>query len=412
VTIVDGACRSCGARPLQPVVDLGAMPLANALIKRECLDEPEERFPLHLTFCERCSLAQITESVPPEKLFGDYLYFSSFSDTMLRHCEAIAERVVRERRLSATSLVMEVASNDGYLLQFYRRAGVRVLGVEPAANIARVAENERKIPTLCAFFGSEIAAQLARDGMRADVLHANNVIAHVADLNGFVRGIATVLKEDGVAIIETPSVRDMVERLEFDTIYHEHLHYFSLASLDSLFARHGLSIVDVEHVSIHGGSLRIFVTPSTAGRPPSPAFRTMLQAEVDAGTTGPNFYRDFGARIEALKHKLTALIAELKAAGKSIAAYGASAKGSTLLNAFGIGAESLDFVVDRSSYKQGLYTPGTHLPIFAPTKLLDAKPDYLLLLTWNLESEILAQQEEYRRRGGRFIVPVPDVRIV
>jgi len=412
MTTVEMPCRSCKAHPLQSVVDLGATPLANALLTRERLDGPEERFPLHLVFCEECSLSQITESVRPEKLFGDYLYFSSVSEAMLRHWEAIATRMQRERKLGPGSLVVDVASNDGYLLQFYKRAGIGVLGIEPAANIARVAQDERSIPTICSFFGEDFAAKLARDGKRADVLHANNVLAHVADLNGFVRGIASVLNDDGVAVIETPSVRDMVDRLEFDTIYHEHLHYFSLASLEKLFARHGLSIVDVEHVPVHGGSFRVFASPSAIARKPSDAFQTMLGAEADAGTTSLAFYRDFGARIENLRSKLTTLLKELKMASQRIAGYGASAKGSTLLNAFGIGSDSLDFVVDKSPHKQGLYTPGTHLPIAAPDKLLEAMPDYVLLLTWNLEVEILAQQAEYRRRGGRFIVPVPDVRVV
>jgi SAM-dependent methyltransferase len=407
------ACRSCGSSRLPVVLDLGSTPLANALVAPEHLARSEERFPLVLAFCEECALAQITESVPPEKMFSEYLYFSSFSDTMVRHAQSIAEKLVRDRSLGSTSLVFEVASNDGYLLQFYKRAGVPVLGIEPAANVARVAESERGIPTLCEFFGRELGARLAAEGKRADALHANNVLAHVPDLNGFVHGIASVLKPDGVAVIEFPYVRDMVEGLEFDTIYHEHFSYFSLTAVRRLFLRHGLRIVDVEHLAIHGGSLRIFASPEPGAPQESAAMRGMLEAEEAAGVAGIAYYRDFSARVDRLKRNLKALLSDLKAAGRRVAAYGASAKGSTLLNTFGIGGAELAFVLDRSSYKQGRYTPGTHLPILAPAKLLEADaPDYLLLLTWNFEAEILAQQAEYRARGGRFIVPIPELRIV
>ncbi len=290
-----------------------------------------------------------------------------------------------------------------------------MLGIEPAANVARVAESERGIPTLCEFFGRDLGERLATEGKRAVVLHANNVLAHVPDLTvvGFVRGIATVLKPGGVAVIEFPYVRDMVDGLEFDTIYHEHFSYFSLTAVRRLFLRHGLRIVDVEHLTIHGGSLRIFASPESTSREESPAVHGMLEAEGAAGIAGVAYYRDFSARVDRLRQNLKALLGDLKAAGRRVAAYGASAKGSTLLNTFEIGQEQIAFVADRSSYKQGRYTPGTHLPIFPPSRLLEADaPDYLLLLTWNFEAEILAQQAEYRARGGRFIVPIPHLRIV
>ena len=407
-------CRSCEKPGLDTVLSLGETPLANALLTEKQLAEPEERYPLDLAFCASCSLVQITETVPPEKLFREYFYLSSFSDTMLRHAEGIVERLIPSRGLDENSLVVEVASNDGYLLQYYKRAGIPVLGIEPATNIARVAEEERGIPTLCEFFGAEMAEQLGAEGRRADVIHANNVLAHVADLNGFVEGFRLLLKEDGIAVIEAPYVKEMIDHREFDTIYHEHLCYFSLTALDRLFRRHGLIIRDVELLPIHGGSLRIFAgrEDGGAGDERSAAVREMLEEEARWGVDDPGFYEGFGDEVERVREDLVALLRGLKAEGKSIAAYGASAKGSTLLNYFGIGRETLSFVVDRSTVKQGQYAPGTHLPIHAPEKLLEEAPDYVLLLTWNFIEEILEQQAEYRRRGGRFIVPIPEPEIL
>ena len=407
---MNAQCRSCGGADLASVLDLGSTPLANALLSAGDLTRAEKTFPLHLVFCPACSLVQITETVPPEILFSDYLYFSSFSDTMVRHARSIARRLTEERGLGASSLVVEVASNDGYLLQHYSQSGVPVLGIEPAANIARVAE-ERGIPTLCEFFGDAVAGQLAAQGQRADVIHANNVLAHVADLNGVVHGFRTLLKDDGVAVIEMPYVKDMIDHSEFDTIYHEHLCYFSLTALDRLFRRQGLDIVDVERLPIHGGTLRIFAQRSGAS-PVGSAVVKLLAEEQQWGVDSLAAYAGFGARVEKLKHELVALLRKLKAEGKSIAVYGASAKGSTLLNYFGIGGELLDFVVDRSSVKQGRYTPGSHLVIEPTEALLERRPDYVLLLTWNFAEEILEQQSEYRGQGGKFIVPVPAVRVV
>lgn len=404
------ACRSCGAAGLAPVLDLGRTPLANRLLDAGQLAEPEPTYPLDLAFCPRCTLLQITETVPPEALFRDYVYFSSFSDTMLRHSERIAERLIAERKLGSESLVVEAASNDGYLLQFFARRGVPVLGIEPARNIAAVAR-EKGIPTVDEFFGADLAAQLSDQGKQANIFLANNVLAHVADLNGFVRGVQVLLAPDGRAAIEAPYAKDMIDHVEFDTIYHEHLCYFTLTALDRLFRRHGLVIVDVERVPIHGGTLH--VTAAHEGQAePGKAVVDLLAEERAWGVDRPDFYLGFRRRVEQLKGDLLALLGRLKGQDQRIAAYGASAKGSTLLNYFGIGRETLDFVADRSTYKQGRFTPGTHLPIVAPEHLLETQPDYTLLLTWNFADEILEQQAEYRRRGGKFIVPIPEVRVV
>jgi hypothetical protein len=408
--VTETACRLCGEPAPLPVLSLGTTPLANSLLTAAQLGGAEPFFPLDLALCRRCSLLQITETVPPEQLFSDYLYFSSFSETMLTHAAAIAERTIAERGLGPGSLVMEVASNDGYLLSAYARHGVPVLGIEPARNIAKVAV-EKGIPTVCDFFGVEVATRLHQEGRLADVVHANNVLAHVPDLAGVATGFRLVLKPTGVGMIEVPYVKEMLDRVEFDTIYHEHLCYFSATAIAELMRRSGLELVHVEHLAIHGGSIRCHIAHAGA-RAVSAETQALLAEEAAWGVREPAAYLTFARRVEEVTAALVRTVRDLKAQGKRVAAYGAAAKGSTFLNYAGLGRDDIAFVVDRSPHKQGRFMPGVHIPIYAPERLLQERPDYVVLLTWNFADEILRQQAEFRAGGGRFIIPLPDVRIV
>lgn len=409
VGVTATACRSCGGR-LELVLSLGEQPLANALVPPDRVGEPEPRFPLELALCTSCSLAQLTESVDPHHLFDEYLYFSSTSSTMVEHARHLVAQLVEERGLGDDALALEIASNDGYLLRHYVERGVGVLGVEPARNVAAAAV-ARGVPTRVAYFGREVAEELRSEGVRADVIHAHNVLAHVPDVNGVVAGIARILRPGGVLVAESPYVRDMVDRLEFDTIYHEHVFYYSLSSFEHLLRANGLAAVHVEHLPIHGGSLRVFAQHAATAEPQSSVVE-LLEEEARCGLLGVPYFRGFEQRVFELGEALRTLLAELRTDGRLLGAYGAAAKGAVLLNTFGIGSETLSFVADKSVHKQGLLMPGVRVPVRAPQALIEELPVATLLLAWNFCDEIVREQAEYLHRGGRFVVPVPEPRVL
>ncbi|HEY8621904.1 MAG TPA: class I SAM-dependent methyltransferase [Dermatophilaceae bacterium] len=398
-------CRSCGSNDLAPVLDLGPQPLANAY--REPGDPSKEaRYPLALLRCRDCSLVQLTGTIPPKLMFDTYHYFSSYSSTMVDSMRVLAKRLTAEQGLTADDLVVEIASNDGYLLKHYLELGIPVLGVEPAKNVAAVAR-ESGVPTLSEYFTRALGSELAGSGRSASVIHANNVMAHVPEINDFVAGISAALRPDGVAVVETPYLVRFVDDREFDTTYHEHVFYYSLTAVSSLVRRHGLTVADVEEIPLHGGSLRLFI--QHAGVPSTERVQQLLRSEQERGVTTDEYYSDFANRVEELKTEVTDLILKLRAGGASIAAYGAAAKGTVLLNHFGLDRDVIDFVVDRSEHKQGLLMPGVGIPILAAEELERRRPDYTLLLAWNFAGEILEQQHAYRAAGGTFIIPVPTI---
>ncbi|NED95102.1 class I SAM-dependent methyltransferase [Phytoactinopolyspora alkaliphila] len=398
-------CRSCGGGELRRFLSLGRTPLADALVTGEQLGQIDPSFPLDVAFCPSCTLVQILEEVPAEQLFVDnYLYFSSFSDHLLKHAKEHADALVASRGLDSSSFVVELASNDGYLLRNFTPHGVRVLGVDPAPDQAQAAR-EAGVPTVEEFFGVDLARRIRAEHGAADVIIANNVMAHVPALNDFVGGMAELLSDDGLITVENPWVKDLVDHGEFDTIYHEHFCYYSCTAVDALVRRHGMYLNHVEYFpDLHGGTLRWHIGKREQV---SAEARRILALERAAGVTEFEYYADFADRVDEARSKLLMLLDKLKAQGAMIAAYGAAAKGSTMLNYLGVGTEILDFVVDRNTWKQGKYMPGVHVPIRPVEALLEEQPDYVLILAWNFTDEILAQQEEYRRAGGRFIRPVP-----
>ncbi len=404
-------CRGCGAAEPDLVIDLGRQPLANAYTEPDSAPEPPTAcFPLAVVFCPECALVQIAETVDPAQLFADYVYLSSSSDAFVAHAGALADALIGQMSLTAASRVMEIGSNDGYLLEHYHRQGIPVLGIEPAATIARIAE-DRGIATVNEFFSADLARRLRDHGLTADVLHANNVLAHLPDIHDALRGIETVLSPSGRLVVETPYVRALVDHLEFDTIYHEHVFYYSLSSLAGLLAQHDLVVVDVERLAVHGGSLRVHAQRAGVAQE-GPRVAELLAEEKDAGLLDLAYYEQFASSVAALGERLRGCLAALRTEGHRVAAYGAAAKGTVLLNAFGIGAGVIEFVADRNPLKHGRLMPGVRIPIRPAEAILDEMPDVVLLLVWNFAAEVVEQQQAYIDRGGRFLVPLPEPRFI
>ncbi len=403
-------CRACESEELSLVLNLGIQPLANNLLRHEDLYKAEPKYPLRQVVCNHCHMVQIVDTIPPTILFEEYLYFSSYSDTMLAHAKKCTQRYQEEMGLNSQSFVVEIASNDGYLLKNFVAQGIPVLGVEPAHNIAKVAR-QIGVETTEKFFGCQTAEEIVTQKGKADLILGNNVLAHAPDIHDFIKGIQILIKDQGRCVIEFPYLVDLVEKLEFDTIYHEHVYYFSLFALKGVYEANGLEVNRCERVAIHGGSLRVF-TSKKGAHPVEKSVEEILKLEEKIGVNTIDYYADFSKRVGELKEKTVQFIRNLRAEGKRVAAYGASAKSTTLLNFYGLGSGEIDFIVDRSPHKQNKFTPGTHIPIFSVDKLLKSQPDYTLLLTWNFAEEILLQQKEYSNKGGKFIIPVPDIKVV
>jgi 2-polyprenyl-3-methyl-5-hydroxy-6-metoxy-1,4-benzoquinol methylase len=408
----ESRCRFCNASLRHVFVDLGMQPLANAYLTAADLKRSEPFYPLRLLVCAECFLVQVEDTVDPERLFSDYAYFSSYSDSWLRHAQTYAEMAVERFGLHGRSRVVEVASNDGYLLRFFATKGVEVLGIDPASNVAAVA-NANGVPTIVEFFGCAVARRLAAEGKQADLLVGNNVLAHVPNLNDFVAGLAVLLKPQGVLTMEFPHLMRLIDENQFDTIYHEHFSYFSMTTAHRIFAAHGLTLFDVEELPTHGGSLRIFARHALDGsKPITPRTTALLDQEKREGVTRLEIYRSFSDKVKATKRRLLEFLIAAKDAGKTIAGYGAPAKGNTLLNYCGIRTDFIEWTVDRSPHKHGHFLPGTHIPIYHPDRIREAKPNYLLILPWNLKDEVIQQMSYIREWGGKFVTPIPEVRVV
>lgn len=404
-------CRLCSAALEHTLVDLGAMPLANALIAPERMDRPEPRFPLHARVCASCLLVQVDDVATPDEIFSDYTYFSSYSASWVEHARRFAQMAAGRFALGARSRVVEIASNDGYLLKHFVALGVPVLGVEPAANVAAVAR-ESGVPTEVAFFGAGTARALVARGMSADLIVANNVMAHVPELNDFVAGFGVLLNPEGVVSIEFPHLLNLLREVQFDTIYHEHFSYLSLGVVINALARHGLKVFDVERLPTHGGSLRVFAAHVESRHAVLPSVESVLRDERADQLHALSGYRGFRDRVETVRRDLLAFLDRAGREGRSVVAYGAAAKGATLLNYCGIGADRIEFVVDRSPYKQGRAMPGCRLPIRAPSEVFATRPDYLLILPWNLREEIAREMAGIRDWGGEFVVAIPKLTVL
>jgi SAM-dependent methyltransferase len=404
-------CRFCRCPLRFTFVDLGMSPLCETFLLPGELNRAETFYPLRVWVCEKCFLVQLQEYVSPAEIFTEYAYFSSYSTSWLEHAKRYVEMAARRFALDGASRVVEIASNDGYLLQYFVEMGIPVLGVEPAANVARAAV-ERGVPSVVRFFGRETAADLFRDPGPADLIVGNNVLAHVPDINDFVGGLKILLAPDGVVTMEFPHLWRLMEENQFDTIYHEHFSYLSFTTVEAIFAEHGMRLFDVEQIPTHGGSLRIFACHASAPRAEEPAVDSLRTAEKAEGFGALDRYASFGPRVEETKRALLEFLIGARREGKSVAAYGAPGKGNTLLNYCGIRTDFVDYAVDRNPYKHGRYTPGTHIPIFPPERLAETRPDYILILPWNLRDEIVRQLAYARDWGARFVVPIPRVEVL
>ena len=405
------ACRFCGAGLRHSFVDLGMSPLCESYVSAEHVNQMERFYPLHAYVCGECFLVQLEAYVSAEHIFSDYAYFSSYSDSWVQHARVYTDQMIDRLGLGPSSRVVELASNDGYLLQHFVARAIPTLGIEPAANVAEVAIR-KGVPTIVEFFGESLARKLAAEGKRADLIAANNVLAQVPDLNDFVKGMKILLAAQGVITVEFPHLLRTMQGNQFDQVYHEHFSYFSFTTVAKIFAAHGLTIFDVEELPTHGGSLRIFAHHAEdRSRPVTGRVQKMLACEAAAGLTRLDGYRDFGDRVVETKRKLLSFLIDAKRAGKSAVGYGAPGKGNTLLNYCGIRTDFLDYTVDRSPHKQGKFLPGTHIPILHPDKIRETRPDYVLILPWNLKTEIMNQMAYIRDWGGQFVVPIPEVQV-
>ena len=403
-------CRFCAAPLRLTFADLATSPLANSFLSEDQLREGETFFPLHAYVCEQCFLVQLEEFETPEGIFSDYVYFSSVSSSWVEHARAYVEAAIPRYGLGPESSVVEIASNDGYLLQWFVEAGVPVLGIEPAANVAAVAE-ANGIPSLVEFFGTELATRLADERPRPDLIIGNNVLAHVPNINDFVEGLSVLLAPGGTINIEFPHLLRLIEQTQFDTIYHEHFSYLSLLAVDQVFDAHGLRLYDVEELRSHGGSLRIYACHADAPQETSERLVELREREEASGLCELETYTSFGERVRALKLELLEFLLKARAEGKTVAAYGAAAKGVTMVNYCGVRSDLIEYVADRSEHKQGLYMPGSRIPVHPPERLDETKPDYVLILAWNLKDEIMSQLAHLRESGTRFVTPVPHVEV-
>jgi SAM-dependent methyltransferase len=406
------ACRFCGATVTDTVVDLGMSPLCESYLPADSLNSMEPFYPLHVLVCRNCWLVQLEQYVSADDIFSEYAYFSSYSDSWVQHAQRYTVEMTRRFGLGPRSSVIELASNDGYLLQWFVKAGIPVLGIEPAANVAAAAE-ERGVPTLIRFFGVELAREMAAEDRRPDLLIGNNVLAQVPDVNDFVAGMALVLAPEGVITLEFPHVLRLIDENQFDTIYHEHFSYFSLHTVTTILDRHDLEVFDVEELPTHGGSLRVSAHhQGDLTKTVAPSVKELLVAEEAFGLTEVGRYHRFAAQVEETKRGILELLIRLKGQGATIAGYGAPGKGNTLLNYCGIRSDFIDFTVDRNPYKQGRFLPGTHIPIYGPEEIERRRPDYVFILPWNVKDEIVAQLSHIREWGGQFIVPIPTARVL